>query len=374
LGKRNLADIVFLLVLAAALFVPMLRIDTQSVKSARENRTLAAFPPLFENGGINDSFGASFDEWFGDRFFGREFVIQGYDDLKFKVNKKISGNFAIDGGGWIFTTSDNSVRNYQNLDLFSEEELARIAGFLSRMDDWCRANGKRFYYVIAPDKNKVYGEFFPGYIAKVNPDSASRANQLVRHLRENTRVDAFYLYDDLMEHKKDGLLYYRDDTHWNALGAYFGYLAIVGRIARDFPDVVPVRARGMRMESVPEGEAGDLVNAAAGIKTAGEGYVRPVVEENFDCNTGDRSGRHIDVHCTNERGRRGIAVFRDSFSNALVPYLGATFARADLYRYDRDRMTPAVLAEVKSGADIVVLEQVERLLPDLLKMKFWAED
>ena len=100
-----------------------------------------------------------------------------------------------------------------------------MAQYLSDVDDWATKNGKTFYYVIAPDKNKIYGENIVN-INKIRPDSEGRANQVVKYLKDNTTVKVIYPYEALMNNKDKGLLYYKKDTHWNYFGAYFLYFCV----------------------------------------------------------------------------------------------------------------------------------------------------
>lgn len=60
-------DIVFVVVFALLLFVPMSHIS-DAEKSLQENRMLAKYPTFYSSSVLNNKFGEQFENWFNDRF------------------------------------------------------------------------------------------------------------------------------------------------------------------------------------------------------------------------------------------------------------------------------------------------------------------
>ena len=360
--NNNKIDAVFIALLIIALFIPMSNISTTE-KSEKENRGLANMPDLFIDGKINNKYGAQFDLWFDDRFNGRRQLIRLYSHIKKSLgledNKVLVGN-----NGWLFYKGEASMDNFQNKILFTQSELVDIAKYLEDINDWARKNGKNFYYVIAPDKNKIYGENITT-LKKLRPDSESRANQLVQYLRENTKVKVLYLYDVLMKSKDDELLYYKQDTHWNDFGAYIGYQEIIKFIKSQYPFIQTVSYSGMKRVGWSDG---DLKRMIVGFLQNDETqYNKPIIKDTAKCVNAVQDEPES-INCYNKNKKLKIFMLRDSFAEALKDYFNNTFNTMS-YRTKIDFNTDD-LQYIKNNVDIIILEQVERNIHSLKNKKF----
>lgn len=356
-------DIVFLCTIAFLMFIPLSKIDN-SVVSTSENRTLATYRRLFKDGLLNQNYGKDFETWFNDRFNGRASLIKNYNKLKLLLsNRKENDKVLIGKDNWAFYKGNSSIRNFQNLDLFSEDELASILSYLSEIDEWCIKNGKKFYFIIAPDKNKIYGEYFD-YSRKINPDEKSRANQLVNYLKSNSKLQVLYSYDAVYSQKDNGnLLYWKNDTHWNELGAYYAYLELMKKISPDFANLPVYHYEKLEEYTRPNG---DLSKMYKEYKQPDDSiYKKPVINKTFNCQTKKIRG---DTLCTNPQGKYRAFLFMDSFSENLLPYFAATFK--NLHTTWRYQIKTPDLKVISDNADIVIMEVVERLLPELKNLNF----
>lgn len=357
--NRSRIDIVFLAVFCLLILLPMSHISTQE-KSTQENRMLARKPVLFEKNGLNQKFGEQFEEWFNDHFFGRQELLNFYD----KVNRvRLQGNhralIALDG--WLFYKGDNGIRNFQNLDLFSAEDLDNITQYLTDIYNWTRKNKVDFYFVICPDKSKIYGEYILP-MGKSYPNSASRANQLISHLREHTDIPVIYPYDALHANKENGLLYWKNDTHWNELGGYIGYQEVMKPIQKKH-NIPMVQYQTTQMEKHPEGDLTSLLSIDPDDVTE---YIVPQITNNATCRKTNVNG-DFDMECINKSGKYNLFVYRDSFTGAMIPYLTNTFAKSEfLWHYQINKKE---LQSIKK-ADILIFEILERFLPRLKELKF----
>ncbi len=108
---------------------------------------------------------------------------------------------------WLFYTLENSLEKYQNRITLSPEQLSQITAYLTDINHWAKQNGKKFYFVIAPDKNKIYGEYMTNKVQKIQDDTHGLGNQLVRHLNQHTDINVIYPYDALHAAKNKGWLY-----------------------------------------------------------------------------------------------------------------------------------------------------------------------
>lgn len=354
-------DIVFLVVFFAFLFMPMCKISNDDI-SEEENRTLAKYMPLLSGDGLNYTFGADFNAWFQDRFYGRRPLIKMFGFLKALISPRENESVLVGRDGWLFLKKSYGLENYRNSLLLTDEELESAAGYVAALDKWSRAHGKDFYYVICPDKHRLYGENIIG-ISKVRPDSESQTQQFIKYLREHTKVKVIYLLDALNAQKDKGLLYFKNDTHWTPLGAYWGYAAFM-KLLNEKHHIPPV---SYDKTYVTKHEAGDESRFFPIIKPDTQtDYIMPQFEDIAQCN-GEVSAASGSAVCQNPKGRKKIALLRDSFAISLAPYLNSTFKKATyLPHFDFRKGEIDIFEE----ADIVVLEQVERNIRSLVPLKF----
>lgn len=361
---RSRIEIVFLTVFFVLLFVPMSHIS-DAEKSEQENRMLAQFPSLYVNGQINKSYGTGFEKWFNDRFFGRDFFIGLYNKVILFFNDKIDNEKVFQGkDGWLFYKKGGSIDNFQNAVLFKDKDLQNIATQLQNIYAWCEKHNKKFYFIIAPDKNKIYGEYFPD-MKKKRPDSQSRARQLLQYLGKHTDVKALYLYEVLMNNKNKGLLYYKNDTHWNELGAYLGYQEIMKMVKDDFPDVSVFQADAYKEIKHIKGDLTRMYPEELQIED-NTSYDIPWINNMAQCN-GIISNPIKPILCTSSNSDLKILVFRDSFTEGLIPYFGKSFGKTQyIEKLEVNNEDKKLMQE----ADIVFLIMVERNIVKLEQLYF----
>ena len=357
-------DGLLVILFLAALFIPASHIDGRKI-SVVEKRTLAPFRPLINsNMQINYQFGKNFDAWFNDHFFGRSMLLD-LDSYLFMITRspvQAKGKVFIGFNNWFFLSQENALRNYHNLDIFSRQQLERAAENLNKIQSICRRKGKKLYLVIAPDKHKVYGEYFPG-TPKIRPDSQSRSRQLENHLKTHTSVPVINLLDTLLANKKQGFLYWKNNTHWNEMGAYIGYLEVMKQIQKDFPSVQLCKIDPEIPAKIYKGH-GDLLIFTNGMALP-EKTLYPVPRFKIKYRmTGDSLENYGTALFTNPTGRHNVLMIRDSFASSLLPYMGNSFKTITAIKSDYILYPNKIKAFQE--ADIVVFECVDRLLPFLL--------
>ena len=364
------ADGALLLLFAVALFVPMSGFDDEEIAPA-ENRRLAKYHPLItEDGTINYRYGREFDAWFNDHFRGREELLK-LNSCWFSLTARLQlqdCGLAYRGfDDWFFLAANGALRNYHNIDLLDEKTLAQAAADLNRIRDVCRRNNKRFYVLIVPDKHKVYGEFFPA-APKIRPDDRSRVDQFVRYMEKHApEVPVMYLRDALLKNKSRGPLYWKNDSHWNEMGAYIGYLELMGRIRNDLPDIPICAVREVKMErdDAPNALGNDLVKFSHGLaKPDSTRYPVPRFDKKYVLK-GDGLDRSFGTSLIlNPSGKYKALVLRDSFGISLLPYMGNSFesitALWSRYLLPKDKLN------VFRESDVLIVECVEQFLPLML--------
>jgi hypothetical protein len=355
-------DIVFVCCFFILLFIPMFKIS-QEEKDLQENRMLATYQPIFKDGKINKEYGKQFETWFNDRFNTRKKLIKLNEYIKQKlIPSRGNERVLIGKDGWFFYKMDGGLNNFANKTILYPAELEKGLLYLKKINNWAKKHHKKFYYVIAPDKNKIYGEYFR-FVQKVKPDTEGIGNQFINYIHKNSDIDALYLYDTLMAHKKDGLLYWKKDTHWGEYGAYWGYQEIMRHLNKDFK-ISPYKISNWKMKEKNDGDLLRMYNYHP--KDEKSTYYKiPKHTVSKNCTS---KGVVDKIHCENPLGKGRVFVLRDSFSTNLLEYYARTFAKTDLF--GRYNITKADLELIAKQYDIIILENVERLTRNIFDQTF----
>lgn len=244
--KNSRIDIVFFTCVIALMFVPIMKIDNKEI-SQQENRTLAQYKPFIKaKGGFNFEYGRDFETWFNDHFNFREVLISLNSKLNLFLNRKLQSQTAMQGKeNWLFTTRWNSVAMFQNKNLFTDEELVLIKDKMQALQKWSQKHNIKFYIMLIPDKESIYGEYYPdGY--KKEGDT-SRLQQVTKYLQENTNIKIMSIYEPLMAAKNKYTVFYKTGTHWNLRGAFIGYQAMMKTLRQNFPDLKMLKESDFRI-------------------------------------------------------------------------------------------------------------------------------
>lgn len=368
--KTARADAVFVAVFALFVAIPNLHFSRAEV-STKENRTLATFKPLFTGGQFNEAFPADFEAFYADRFFGREVLLALSQTLtsRFVVSKETIGNERVLIGqeGWLFIRDNNSERNFMNIDYFTEAELSNILTYLTDIKAFCDERDKRFVFFIAPDKSKIYGEYYPALIKKQNPDTASRAFQLVDYIKQNSDVQVVYPWERLIREKSKGdMLYIKTGTHWTHLGSYFGYEELFNVLQVNSIDFFEYEEIVGDWDSIhdlfPEGTTRNLETV----------YRIPKIESSYSQveKPDIFSSRKTSFYTECVGKGHNTVFFCDSFTwtdYGLKRYASNSFATVNYFR--RYNIQNSDL-DILNQADIIILSVVERMLPQLAKLHF----
>lgn len=349
-------DIAFVSLFFCALFLPMSAINDADI-SEQEKRTLAKKPTLDKVFDTNYNYGALFDKWFSDRFFGREALLNIHSFLDIDAAKKGNDRAIVGKDGWLFYIAEGNLADYRRISHASAEQLSNITKYLSDFNAWCKENGKEFYYFIAPNKHNVYRENYNDvYIQQVG--SRSVAQEIVDHIRQHSDVKVIFPLEELIDAKSGGFVYYKQDTHWTKYGASIGYSALMDeicktrRIERFIPELSHNGPPNLDIFHMLPGRQPETSHHYATIKNA------PSQNTIVSYLTEHKSGWDSIIQSRNPSKPLSVFILRDSFTSALTPFLNETFGTVRYHWYHQ--VKPADLEYIKKYADIVILEQVER--------------
>lgn len=362
-------NIIYLILVFLILTYPIKKIDNKEIDT-KENRKLNKKSQLFLGNKINLNFGKETEDWLSDHFYKRELIIRKNSKLNEIIKNRIENDAAFLGKeDWIFYKGNNSILNYQNINLFSKEELNQIKDVLVSRKRYFDSKKAKYYTIIIPDKNKIYGDkYYPKYIKKMN--SIGRAKQLQLYLESLNIKGLFiiYPYESLLHESEKTLTYWKNDTHWNTYGAYIGYLKLINEIKKDFPDIQEVKETDINISEAPFLGPDLLKLLSMDIEKGLEKYKNVLYKtvslkkENFDYIKND--GKYgINGIITKSNKKYKVLVFRNSFTISMVPYISQTFGEVN-YIWSHNLNEYEILIN-NYKPDIVIYESVERYIENL---------
>jgi len=142
--------------------------------------------------------------------------------------------------------SFDNITDYMGLIPFTSEELEEWLLCIEERYYWMKELGIDYVFVLAPTKALVYPENLPTRILNLKTKLAreTRFEQLINYLKEKSVVPVVDLRIELLKAKEkvkkipeyeDLLLYYKTDFHWNYLGSFLAYQAIIDEVNRAYP-------------------------------------------------------------------------------------------------------------------------------------------
>ncbi len=333
--------------------------------SRSENRYLAPAPTFDSQAGGLTAYVPALADYLADRVALRDAMISLHARtwvglLGTSPNDKL----IVGKDGWFFLNDAAAVGQYQGTAQLDEDELATWQRVLEQRRDWLAEQGSAFVLVLVPNKHQIYPEYMPDRLPRIPADEQHA--QLARYLKAHSDLVVVDLMPTLLQAKEEQRVYHKTDTHWNDLGAYAGYEEILIASARALPRFASV-IEPVAVKAEVSLEKGIGLTAMVGLKEIYREEVFKLVKQDPQAQILMKDKR---LYAKFENQQKPLAlgvpsgglpravVFRDSFSNALIPYLSENFRRV-LFVWTRDVEAKYVLRE---KPDIVIQEIAGRLL------------
>ncbi len=185
-----------------------------------EKRSPAPRPVLAQASDIfSDKFTSAFDAYVNDNFGFRKFFIRLNNFLDLKLLKSSTNKRVILGDAdFLFGLPDweSFVHGHTK---HTDQQVLDATLKIRALQDRLKARGIEFLFVMAPNKATVYKEHIRqrGYL--LNP--ASEGDRWSRALAQ-AGVNQIDMLPDILQAKKERLVYYKGDHHWNK---YAGLIA-----------------------------------------------------------------------------------------------------------------------------------------------------
>jgi alginate O-acetyltransferase complex protein AlgJ len=361
-----LFDNVLILTFIIGLFLPLFFTHNQKI-SPIEKRKLVDFPELkWDTKGIT-KFPVQFEAFFNDHFGFRDQLVQTYSLFSLILKSSSSSRVLIGEDNWLFYTDPidgNSLEDYRRNDPLTPQQLRNWKIALEVRYRWIKKQGTQYLFVIAPDKHSIYGEYMPSRINKVG--QKSRLDQLLEYMQDS-EVPILDLRESLIRAKNRGQLYYKNNTHWNDFGASVAQHEITRHFLKYYPTLSPIDYdfKEFLLTEIKGGDIADMLNLSSQMKETVTKLRKPlplceakIVEKNPD----NPSRSAFSTDCMPNAPK--ALIFRDSFFEALQPYISQYFAKTFyVWKYADFNQLEKYLEY--NHPDIVIEERVERSLKNV---------
>ena len=337
--------------MVVALFLPA-RLPQPELQ---ENRLLAEAPDPLSAPGALPRFREQTDAWVADRFPPRAWLIAGLNGLRFHLGASGSPRVIVGRDQWLFYDDGSHLGAARGVNALTS---TRQADWLSHLAG--RVEATPYLVLVPPTKEILYPEFGPSWFEGPSPERPSA--RLMALSDKVVPGHVLALTSDLADLKAQGVdVFSRHDTHWTGDGAYGGYVVLMTRLQamglaegpRPLSDFKISRARHKPRDLAL------MLGVASFVKIRYRDYVDPVARAHLRVShiSPDRDWTGDQVVETGQAGKPVLLLTRDSFSNALLPFLYSHFSRIILTHIDHGSWRGDLIAAYRP--DVVVLEVQE---------------
>lgn len=326
--------------------------------SSTENRVKSSIPPL--NFPHVRSFARQFDQYYKENFGGRNALFYAYSRWKLNIlgQSPLPEKVVVGKNGWFYlgNSYNRVVDQHRGLLPLPADSARYIAGHLTKRQGELARQGIRLYVLIAPDSHTIYPEHLPDHL---QPAPGPTRLDVLKQAVVQTTVPFVDIRDTLRATKRDQVVYYQTDTHWNDYGTLIGSAALLSRIRQDNPRQPPFRTTDFRVEK-QRGGGGDLVTMLTVQNEQKDPvyyYIVPNAHRKVRQTasvpneaSGFPSSRFVGP------GTGKLLFIGDSFSHSMMPFVAGYFRES---YFVRDSKLNADLVKTERP-DVVVVEVVER--------------
>lgn len=352
--------IIVIVIFSVLLLLPSLFFNFTEDYSKNEKRDLKQFPKFTFNALFDKSYTTELNNYFSDRYGLKSTAMNINSLYSYKLlNARGSKRVIIGKEGWYYYFAEGNTKFYLNFlkrNLFDEYFLNTFTTSMKKRQQWCENNGIKFLLIICPDKHTIY----PEYYSIPQPKGKLNFNLLDSALTFSN-VNYIYSPDLLKKNKSDTLLFYKQDTHWNSMGAFYYFEAVKDSIISYFPDVIFDKYNYTTRKQIQK--ESDLSNML-GVKHINyEYYVKVFQNFNWDSNFNkDTIINRNNIIMTNLKNDTlpVSIIYRDSFFDKFSKFTTTYFSRSYL-KWKTFNATDTT--EIKAlKPDILIYEIVERNL------------
>lgn len=318
-----------------------------------------------EDGSINYDFFSEFDDYFTEHLPFRPQLVTADNFLKAQLFGGDAGNVVTGKNGYLF--SNQTILDYTG-ETYSTRKINNIARTVKLMENKVTNSGNRFLFTVAPNKNTVYPQYMPARYIEGQESNLSLLSDRLNELNVN--------YADLKAEfmSIDTELYLKRDTHWNNLGALYGFNLIMDKLGKESKDY-----NGLEYTYKKEwsGDLDEMLYPSGGGILDYQYYFKHSYDDvsfllprlgvdNYavmEDLMGNSEKNDTLIKTRNLKATGNLLMVRDSFGRAMLPYLIDNYKSTTI-----TRSQPFSMVSLSPNSDTdVVYEIVERNLGDIVK-------
>lgn len=298
------------------------------------------------------------DKYISDSFAMRRELLIASARLRYAIDGSVTDGVVIGRNGWLFDGPD--LRDARLVRPPGDAIYAEWYKIMDERRKWLAERGIGFIVMIGPSKHTIYPEYLPRGWER---PAQTETDRLISYLRrQGSRIVFLDPRAALLAAKSRGDVYYPNDTHWNEVGGFVVYDKLVPLIQAIYPQFVPVTTRDIVWRTTPAHTHNLLrMLGLADFDKLTE------VDATFSPNRVTRSevqqtpaeGGLWETYVTETNlGGPRILALRDSFMNAVMPYLSQSSSVFVSYPHKAHEFPKALIERMHP--DIVIWEIIER--------------
>lgn len=318
--------------------------------------------PLFDINKL-DPYPKLYENYFNDQFPFRKdlFLINSLLCYYMFNQTPLPGEVELGKHGWLFFDQKESVV-YNGTFTLTDADISLLVKQLHEQAVDYAKKGIRFYIAFPPIKPEIYPENLPVDFRRSPKGTVTE--RIVKAIKQDSLLKYIDIKEALLRAKGHGRLFNLTDNHWNAIGAFYGYEEIINTIRKDFPAIKPVKREDVSF-SVEKRPPGNLATMIGLYDYLSEIQYIPKVTHsrttylNAYHKAPDYAANVEDyelVRSTNDSTSPNMVIIRDSFTNAMMPYLDESFDSVtyifDAWRYGRNE---AVIDDFKPDCVLLII-------------------
>lgn len=362
---RKISNIIMIIAFLLVLTVPTIwfwEIKDTIPPDTSENRKLAEKPKFDIN--TLDNYSDDYEAYYNDNLPFRSFIRNTWTNFNFFVLGESTTNQVLVGkndgdlsSSWLFYQENydgNPIKETQGVYKFTEDEVLNIGKTINTNVKELKTRNIDLYYAFIPNKANLYREKLPDNITIFDP--STRVDKLYKVLKQTIEAkdNLMYLKEDLEKSKDIGQLYFKQDTHWNDLGAFIGFETITKKVSKDSGIDYTYEVKFSEEEFVDKdlsqmsGIKGTLKDTTPTITYLSDVEFKGMVLET--------ENQIVITECEDAKVKKTIMVIGDSFRTPMIPYFAKNYQkviflhRCDYGSYMLDAYAP----------DIIVCQFLER--------------
>lgn len=321
--------------------------------------------PVFSMEGIyNGYYQAEFDDWYGDEHPLKKLFVKINNQIIYDIRGCINSDIVVGKYGWLYSLEYIMCE----LDEISEENKLLYDDYVKKVkevQDKLEDAGKKFVYVVSPNKVEICSEFLPNrlkILQSIKKDTVNNHKYLVDKLKENG-INFIDVGSLLQEKDREVPYFSKTGIHWNYYAAALCAKKILLQLG--YGEDIEIKITPIEMPYGTEQDIYALSNIFKGI-----------IDDEYYC---------VQLLCNSltNRNKKKVLEMGTSFSVELATVFGGNqdlvwsefiryqyfvdktvYSQDTITNYETGGVSQDNLGSEIASADIVIIENNATYIPD----------